>query len=357
MASDYGPKIVTDGLILCLDAADKVSYPTIGIATGWQDYGSNQSHYTVNGNDGVTLHSTSTGWVGRFPATVSEAGAYTVMFDYISDQGSGFVLDNDGIHDNSYNTSLAATTDPQSYTGTVNITSTGSIQFYIRRTSGGSITVTNFRYFKSDTWYDLKGSGVDGTISGCTFSTDYDGIFNFDGSNDKVDFAPSAFTTVSELSVLMWCRVESNAGSYRCFISSRTAASGVNDYLTGFNLDMLSTSTTAFNQFNIEGAGRIGGALDQMSSDSLSFGSWTHISVTKSTSVIKTKINLSAQSDRNRSDVDMGLQYICIGARYYSNSNSGYFDGDIANVHLYDRVLTDSEIQQNFNAHRSRFGV
>ena len=30
MAQEYGPKIVTDGLVLCLDAADKVSYPGSG---------------------------------------------------------------------------------------------------------------------------------------------------------------------------------------------------------------------------------------------------------------------------------------------------------------------------------------
>jgi hypothetical protein len=206
------------------------------------------------------------------------------------------------------------------------------------------------------TWTDLSGNGNDGTISGCTFSTDYNGIFNFDGSNDKVDITPSTHTTVSETTISMWCRVESNAGAYRGFISSRTAATGVNDYLTGFNLDMMNDSSDAFDQFNIEGAGRIGGATDQMK-DSLAFNNWTHISVTKSTSVIKIKINLSAQEDRSRSDVAMGLQYICIGARYYSSAYRGYFDGDIANVHLYDRVLTDSEIYQNFNAQRSRFGV
>ena len=35
MAQHYGPNIVTDGLVLCLDAADKVSYP--GSGTTWYD--------------------------------------------------------------------------------------------------------------------------------------------------------------------------------------------------------------------------------------------------------------------------------------------------------------------------------
>ena len=205
------------------------------------------------------------------------------------------------------------------------------------------------------TWFDSKGSGINGTISGCTFSEEYGGILNFDGSNDKVDFSPSAFTTVDEITISMWCRVESNAGSYRCFMSSRNAET-VNDYTTGFNLDMTNNSTSYFNRLNIEGAGRIGGAQDSMT-DQIDFNTWTHIAVTKSTSNIQTKINLKAQSDRSRSDVAIGLQYICIGARYYSSANRGYFDGDIANVQLYDRVLTDSEIIQNYNATKSRFGL
>ena len=35
MAQEYGPKIVTDGLVLSLDAADKNSYP--GSGTTWYD--------------------------------------------------------------------------------------------------------------------------------------------------------------------------------------------------------------------------------------------------------------------------------------------------------------------------------
>ena len=44
MAQEYGPKIVTDGLVLCLDAADKNSYP--GSGTTWTDL-------SPSGNDGT----------------------------------------------------------------------------------------------------------------------------------------------------------------------------------------------------------------------------------------------------------------------------------------------------------------
>lgn len=44
MATNYSPKIVTDGLVLCLDAANPKSYP--GSGTVWKDL-------SKNGNDGT----------------------------------------------------------------------------------------------------------------------------------------------------------------------------------------------------------------------------------------------------------------------------------------------------------------
>ena len=47
MAYNNGPKIVTDGLVLCLDAADRNSYP--GTGSTWYDLSGNGYHGTING--------------------------------------------------------------------------------------------------------------------------------------------------------------------------------------------------------------------------------------------------------------------------------------------------------------------
>ena len=46
MAFTHSPKIVTDGLYLCLDASDKVSYP--GSGTTWTDLSGNGHHGTLS---------------------------------------------------------------------------------------------------------------------------------------------------------------------------------------------------------------------------------------------------------------------------------------------------------------------
>jgi hypothetical protein len=45
MATNYSPKIVTDGLVLCLDASDKNSYP--GSGATWYDLSPNGSNGTI----------------------------------------------------------------------------------------------------------------------------------------------------------------------------------------------------------------------------------------------------------------------------------------------------------------------
>ena len=49
MGINYNPSIVTDGLVLCLDAASKRSYP--GVGTTWTDRSGNGNHGTLNNMD------------------------------------------------------------------------------------------------------------------------------------------------------------------------------------------------------------------------------------------------------------------------------------------------------------------
>jgi hypothetical protein len=51
MAVGYNPKIVTNGLVLCLDAANAKSYP--GSGTTWTDLSGNDNHFTLY--NGVTF--------------------------------------------------------------------------------------------------------------------------------------------------------------------------------------------------------------------------------------------------------------------------------------------------------------
>jgi hypothetical protein len=38
-------------------------------------------------------------------------------------------------------------------------------------------------------------------------------------------------------------------------------------------------------------------------------------------------------------------------------SEGGFFNGNVGNVQIYNRALTQAEITQNFNALRGRYGI
>ena len=72
MGTSYNPRIVTDGLILCLDAANKRSYP--GAGTTWYDLGKSKYHGTLT--NGPTFDSANKGSIsfdgaGDYASTLS----------------------------------------------------------------------------------------------------------------------------------------------------------------------------------------------------------------------------------------------------------------------------------------------
>jgi hypothetical protein len=58
MATSYNPKIVTSGLVLCLDAANPKSYP--GSGTTWSDLSGNGNVVTLSGNPVYSINNRGT---------------------------------------------------------------------------------------------------------------------------------------------------------------------------------------------------------------------------------------------------------------------------------------------------------
>ena len=152
MAFHNNPKIVTDDMVLCADANAALSFPdAYDINEGWEDYNSNQAHYRILAKDSVELLDTSANWIGYFNCNIDSATDCAVMFDYVAESGSSnptFYLDNDGVDNNEYNTTIVASTTKQSFSLVKNMSTTGNARFYIRLASvgAGNVTISNFRF-------------------------------------------------------------------------------------------------------------------------------------------------------------------------------------------------------------------
>ena len=157
MANNYGPRIVTDGLVLALDAADRNSYP--GSGTTWTDLSGNGITGTLVNMDGTNLNSANGGSLTfdgsnekvTFPnITVSTSAGITVEVWFKTSSGTKYqdIFD----MDDSYGVWIT-TNFPSFGTGKI----TTSFQ-----TLSGVMTAN----YSVDTWYQvvISGSGTSNTL-------------------------------------------------------------------------------------------------------------------------------------------------------------------------------------------------
>ena len=198
------------------------------------------------------------------------------------------------------------------------------------------------------TWTDLSGNGNNGTLTnGPTYSSSNGGSIVFDGSNDYVstnytatfqDFTLCGFVKADnpngktwediidsyDLDSSDWCRITLYQGKPSLEIDANSSRSSVTS----------STIATA----------------DQ----------WYHIVGVRSGTTGYLYINgiLNKQNSvtGNVISADTDSQFF-IGNISRPTSLSEGWNGNIAQVSIYNKALTASEIQQNFNATRSRFGI
>jgi putative heme-binding domain-containing protein len=138
----------------------------------------------------------------------------------------------------------------------------------------------------------------------------------------------------------------SNAGLFRGILAFNET--GKNDYTTGLTLDLTGESSTRLDRLNVEGAG-FGGAVNLLGG-ALPFGKFATIEVVcqDGPDGVQLVVDGKPGRKRDRKKPQLRLDEICLGARFYSNTADpghiqGFLDGDIAEVLLFDRVLSAAD--------------
>jgi len=201
----------------------------------------------------------------------------------------------------------------------------------------------------STTAYSLTGSITSTVDNGVDFSSENGGSWDFDGTNDYIQIMADGMGTFDneEYSVDVWFNVDSLSGYNVLFsydfsshsppyyaIHLRTEANG--QILWGYN-DISTTSWVG------------------MSSPTgiITAGEWNHVCVTYTGGLQKMWINGELQNQRYYTGpTTFSNQEVWIGR---GNWGSSYTNGKIPLLKYYNRVLTESEVKQNFNAVSSRF--
>jgi hypothetical protein len=196
------------------------------------------------------------------------------------------------------------------------------------------------------TWSDLAGAN-NGTLTNMTdnFNQDDKGSLSFDGSNEYVDTGMNP--SYSAVTISCWFQYSdtnssvvigrwdswNNAGSFRLPAS---AVIGVGGQATENGYDSMSPA----------------------SSLAFSAGQWVNTVFTYNGSIYRSYHQGLAGDTISRSHTfSSGSQNIWIGRRTSNASYANYYSGKISNVSIYNRALTASEVLQNYNATRGRYGI
>ena len=203
------------------------------------------------------------------------------------------------------------------------------------------------------TWTDLSGNGNNGTLTnGPTYSSADGGSLVLDGSNDYILAGRIPFTGTSTASATwgLWVYPQGTSGNIMSMSSTDPQGS--------WNMPPIAASGQKFR-------GKIW-SNSYLFSSTYSLNTWYYVVLVWNYSTnsgergqflyvngklqaSQTNITYSSSNTNN---------FIFLGQSNPGADNTGMFLGKYGMFHIYgNKALTASEIQQNFNATKSRFGL
>jgi hypothetical protein len=383
MAASSGPDIVDSGLVLALDAADRNSYDKFEniitnsefeylqlsgstVATANQPfvpYGRNTAvNFNNNGGAGDT-------YIYRnFNTSLASGTKYIIS---VFSNSPTLVLGQGGLASGKFTQiSFGSITLSNgwyrhwvSYSATVN---NPNIVPQVVVAQGINVTLSGWQvetgteitdYYpttgttktRGSTLIDLTGRGNTGTLTnGPTYNSSNGGSIVFDGTDDYILVSSNASIpyTSSARTVSIWFYTNTTTWTDD---ANNLFFYGTSSTRSAFGIDMAPYPNMQFYAW----------------SDDLTFATtysqvgWKNICITYngSTTVLIYENGVFTRTKTLGGTLNTSTSDVYIGAINPSVVAGWYYDGRIATTQIYNRALTATEIQQNFNATRSRFGI
>ena len=206
------------------------------------------------------------------------------------------------------------------------------------------------------TWTDLSGNGNTGTLVN---SVGYDsgnlGSLVFDGVNDYVNFTDkNEFTfTDARFSLEVFFRYVDKTNSDNSLLGKRDYGLTQREY----NFYVYEPSSTPTLRFII--SSNLTPNWTTVETSAIQKNIWYHAIATSDSGVGRIYLNgsLSATNSSMHSSTTNGTSPLSVGCAFNGGPAVQFFNGSVPLVRVYNRALTPSEIQQNFNALRGRFSI
>ncbi|MBN2408059.1 MAG: hypothetical protein JXJ19_10235 [Elusimicrobia bacterium] len=195
---------------------------------------------------------------------------------------------------------------------------------------------------------DYSGNGNDGAINGAVYVAGKRGkAMSFDGVDDYINLGlreEVAYALDTEISYCAWIKTESTI-SNMCVLGSMSDYGGNERIIITLNAG----GTVGYTQLTVREQGRILRArTDEIP---VADGNWHHLAIlsTPATSLVKIYLDGIEQAvvtdrDDNPTDVDILPYDVYLGARNREDVPDQFYSGQMDEVEIYSRMLTEEEI-------------
>lgn len=206
----------------------------------------------------------------------------------------------------------------------------------------------------STTWSDISRGGNNGALTnGPTFNSSNGGSIVFDGSNDYIDLGDrDAFDGFASYSLSVWVYI--NAFNIYTAFFHKWGATGYSYFLGAFNDNF---KVTAGENYATNTGGKTGYYGD-VSNTALQTGRWYNIVYTSTISNISLYINgvldNSIANSWRGGNIINSITSLKLATHF---DQPTYTNCRMSNSMIYNRALSATEVLQNYNATKTRFGL
>ena len=194
-------------------------------------------------------------------------------------------------------------------------------------------------------WNDLTPNKNNGTlINGPTFSSANAGSIVFDGVNDRVQtINNTGISGINARSLCIWV-YPTELTTDKFYSPLRIGTTSIAQLF-----EILLRNNTIFGHFYG------GGQTYSVSSDKTLLNNYSHIVMTYSNPNVKIYVDGELKGTSGSFTLNTSNTILSSGNPAYGGHD--YYEGRIPNIQLYNRALSASEVLQNYNALKGRFGL
>ncbi len=191
------------------------------------------------------------------------------------------------------------------------------------------------------TWKDLSGNGNDGTLTnGPTFNSGNGGYIEFDGANDYANtgYTLPAQNSTTSFTWSIWIYLDSSGNGNNVIFGNR--------YSSNPGTQFIKITPTNWEYYNNSG---------QFIAYNIPLSQWVNLCVVKDQGTHYYYSNGSQVGTRSAT-LSVAAMPVFMGADGYSSVQEAS-NVNFATAMIYEKALSPTEITQNYNALKPRFGL